>query len=169
MKNKNIRLAQIQDIDALIQLINKAYRSNIGWTHEQNIVAGMRVNTTQLQDMLKNVNVQFYVMEEYQQIVACIGLTFTQNEVEIGSFAVDPNVQNSGYGKALLHYAEQVTQHYPEIHTLTMSVLSVRCELIAYYERRGYFKTGRHFAYPIEADVGIPLIELDLIEMKKPI
>ena len=169
MKNKNIRLAQTQDIDALVQLINAAYRSDLGWTHEQHIVSGVRINTTQLQDMLRNVNVQLYVIEQHQQLEACIGLTFTQNEVEIGSFAVDPNVQNSGYGKVLLQYAEQVTKQQPQIQALTMSVLSVRHELIAYYERRGYVKTGRHFRYPIHTNVGTPLCELELIELHKPV
>jgi ribosomal protein S18 acetylase RimI-like enzyme len=169
MNNNNIRLAQTQDVDALIQLMNTAYRSNVGWTHEQHIVAGERINQLQIQHMLESQNIQLYVLVHHQQLIACIGLTFMHNEVEIGSFAVAPNLQNSGYGKVLLEYAEQMIRQHSKIKTLSMSVLSVRHELIAYYERRGYVKTGRHFDYPINANVGIPLCELNLIELQKAV
>ena len=169
MNNKNIRPAQAQDVNALVGLINTAYRSDLGWTHEQKIVAGERINQAQLQAMLENEHIQLYILEIDQQCIGCIALTFTNDNAEIGSFAVDPHLQNSGYGKVLLQYAEQVTQQYPEIHTLTMSVLSIRHELIEYYERRGYLKTGRCFAYPIDADVGTPLCTLELIELNKSI
>jgi hypothetical protein len=38
MKNNNIRLAQATDIQSIVKLINTAYRSNLGWTHEHDIV-----------------------------------------------------------------------------------------------------------------------------------
>ena len=50
-----------------------------------------------------------------------------------------------------------------------MWVLSVRHELIAYYERRGYVQTGRVDVYPLDANVGIPQVDLHLIEMRKPL
>ena len=50
-----------------------------------------------------------------------------------------------------------------------MWVLSVRHELIAYYERRGYLKTGVIEDYPLDANVGIPQVDLHLIEMRKPL
>jgi hypothetical protein len=43
----------------------------------------------------------------------------------------------------------------------------VRKELIEYYERRGFNRTGVVDDYPITAEVGIPLIPLSLVEMTK--
>lgn len=48
-----------------------------------------------------------------------------------------------------------------------MYVLDVRLELIAYYERRGYVKTGNEQPYPFEANVGVPIVPIKLVEMKK--
>ncbi|ERS03077.1 hypothetical protein Q674_10430 [Acinetobacter sp. COS3] len=50
-----------------------------------------------------------------------------------------------------------------------MYVLDVRVELISFYERRGYCRTDRIEAYPIEAEVGQPLVPIQLIEMRKAI
>ena len=48
-------------------------------------------------------------------------------------------------------------------------VLDVRSELIAYYQRRGYQITGHTAPYPVNANVGRPLVPIQLIEMKKAI
>jgi len=48
-----------------------------------------------------------------------------------------------------------------------MSVLNVRIELIAYYERRGYHQTGKTESYPLDADVGQPLVDLNLVILEK--
>ena len=48
-------------------------------------------------------------------------------------------------------------------------VLHVRSELIAYYQRRGYQITGHAARYPVNANVGRPLVPIQLIEMKKAI
>lgn len=50
-----------------------------------------------------------------------------------------------------------------------MWVLSVRSELISYYERRGYVLTGVLDEYPLNANVGTPIVDLYLVEMKKVI
>ncbi len=38
-----------------------------------------------------------------------------------------------------------------------MVVVSQRTELIAYYERRGYTRTGKTKEYPTHLNVGVPL------------
>lgn len=48
-----------------------------------------------------------------------------------------------------------------------MSVLNVHIELIAYYERRGYHQTGKTESYPLDADVGQPLVDLNLVILEK--
>jgi len=99
-------------------------------------------------------------------LVACIGLSLDHNSVEIGTFAIDSSVQNLGYGKQMLNY---VAQSCSEVRDLIMYVLDVRSELIAYYQRRGYQITGHTEPYPVNANVGQPLVPIQLIEMKKTI
>ena len=99
-------------------------------------------------------------------LVACIGLSLDHNSVEIGTFAIDSSIQNLGYGKQMLNY---VAQSCSEVRDLIMYVLDVRSELIAYYQRRGYQITGHTEPYPVNANVGQPLVPIQLIEMKKAI
>ena len=102
-------------------------------------------------------------------LVACIGLSLDHNSVEIGTFAIDSSIQNLGYGKQMLNYVEvYVAQSCMDVRDLIM-VLDVRSELIAYYQRRGYQITGHAARYPVNANVGQPLVPIQLIEMKKAI
>ncbi|MDB5991854.1 MAG: family N-acetyltransferase [Herbaspirillum sp.] len=59
----------------------------------------------------------------------------------------------------MLSHAEQYAVTHFNATDFRMSVLSSRTELIAYYERRGYARTGEVKAYPISAGVGLPLVE----------
>lgn len=170
MMNLNFRLAELSDIPSLLDLINHSYRTQQGrsWTTEVEFVKGQRISQEQLTQQLKLSNSVLLVAEiDSSQIVACIGLTFQNNTVEIGTFCTDPQIQNMKVGRSVLEYAEQFALQNTRIDSALMYVLNVRSELIAYYERRGYAKTGHVEPYPIEADVGIPLIPIKLIEMKK--
>ncbi len=172
MLNLNFRIAQSQDTSLLVSLINSAYRQEQGnsWTSESEIVTGDRINDQQLQHSLIQDNFQLLVVELDETIVACIGLTFDQNGVEIGTFCIAPSLQNQGLGKRVLDFTEQyIIKEFPQIKTLIMWVLSVRYELIAYYERRGYVQTGKIEDYPLDADVGKPVVDLHLVEMRKTI
>ena len=70
-----------------------------------------------------------------------------------------------------------VSWYYLPIHlsgwvwvlNINLYVLSVRKELIEYYERRGFNRTGVVDDYPITAEVGIPLIPVSLVERTKKI
>lgn len=110
MKNNNICLAKVTDIQGIVKLINTAYRSNLGWTHEHGIVSGDRINEAQLSELLTRSDFELYVLENDYQLVGCIGVTHLPDCFEIGSFAIDPVRQNSGYGRILLDFAEQYSR-----------------------------------------------------------
>ncbi|WP_235943553.1 GNAT family N-acetyltransferase [Acinetobacter terrestris] len=94
-------------------LINQAYRTNIGssWTSEQDIVAGDRINHQQLLESFKQNHFYLFIAEMVDEtrtdLAACIGLTFQQNAVEIGTFCVDSHWQNQSVGKQVLGWAEK--------------------------------------------------------------
>lgn len=171
MTNLNFRLAQFADIPQLVDLINTSYREQQGrsWTTELEFVKGQRITEHQLEEQLQLSNSTLLVGEtNSSKIVACIGLTFENNQVEVGTFCTDPHVQNMRVGRSVLEYAEQYAlKQAPYLVNAVMHVLDVRSELIAYYERRGYAKTGNEQPYPVEADVGGPIVPIKLIEMKK--
>ena len=169
----NIRKVENDDLEQLVKLINVAYRaqSDRSWTTEKAFLDGTRITNEQLSGDLSRSNFKLFVGENEQGLlVACIGLNLDHNSVEIGTFAIDSSVQNLGYGKQMLNYVEAyVAQSCSEVRDLIMYVLDVRSELIAYYQRRGYQITGHTEPYPVNANVGQPLVPIQLIEMKKAI
>ncbi|OTG63536.1 hypothetical protein B9T25_13655 [Acinetobacter sp. ANC 4470] len=174
MKNLSFRTANSSDIQNLMILINQAYRTNnlASWTSEEGIVAGARINEQQLLHLLLQQNVQLFVADlqdsAQQTLLGCIGLTFQQDTVEIGTFCVASSWQNQGVGRQLLEYAEMKAQEIcVNLKCYEMFVLDVRSELIEYYERCGYVKTACIENYPMNANVGRPLIDLKLQQMKK--
>ena len=176
MKNLSLRIANSSDIQNLVILINQAYRTNnaASWTSEEGIVAGARINEQQLLHFLAQKNVRLFVADiqdnPQQGLLGCIGLTFQQDTVEIGTFCVAAAWQNQGIGRQMLKYAEMQAQEIcANLKCYEMFVLDARSELIEYYERCGYVKTAYIENYPIHANVGIPLIDLKLQQMKKSI
>lgn len=177
MQNLEFRVANTSDTPQLLSLINSAYRQDLGqsWTNEANIVVGDRIHQQQLQDLIVQPNHQLLIAEIQHQgqsvIIACIGLSDLHLELEIGTFCIAPDWQNQGIGQRVLAYAERYSavHHQTPLEYYVMWVLNVRDELIAYYERRGYVRTGEIEAYPLNANVGQPIVALHLVKMKKAV
>ena len=77
----------------------------------------------------------------------------------IGTLAVTPTYQNKGIAKQVLSQAEDFALRQLQVKQLFMVVITQRQELIAYYERRGYRRTGQIEPYPLHLNVGIPVTE----------
>ncbi|MEG2358095.1 GNAT family N-acetyltransferase [Acinetobacter sp.] len=168
------RLACQNDLPFLVSLINGAYRSGgaKSWTSELNIVAGQRIDLNQLQQALAQPDFELWLLEREQadvsEVQGCIGLTLNSESAEIGTFCVDPKAQNAGLGRKLLAFAEAyIQQNHQAIRVLEMHVLHVRTELIAFYQRCGYVQTQEIAAYPVNANVGQPLLALHLVHLQK--
>ncbi|MDV2468243.1 GNAT family N-acetyltransferase [Acinetobacter chinensis] len=177
MTDFKIRKFADQDKTAVVNLLNQAYREeSSSWTTEYGLVNGARINEQQLDSFTGDIRNHFYVMEQAclngatVSIIGCIGITELHQAVEIGTFCVKPNRQNSGLGKVLLEFAERtVLNEFDAINEFQMYVLDVRAELIEYYARRGYVQTGIAEEYPVHADVGVPLQSIMLLQLKKTV
>ena len=72
-------------------------------------------------------------------------------------FAVDPTLQGGGVGKLVMAEAERVAKDDFGCMRMEMTVISVRDEPIAWYERRGYRRTGKYKPFPYgDERFGIP-------------
>jgi GNAT superfamily N-acetyltransferase len=81
---------------------------------------------------------------------------------------VDPARQAGGIGKLIMAHCDDVARAWG-CRRMRMTVISVRAELIAYYERRGYAKTGLSEPFP-ENDprFGLPKVRgLTFVELAK--
>ncbi len=189
-----LRLMNENDISDVVHHVQGGYRgeeSTIGWTHESTLVDGQRVDESMLLDTLKSSASEIYLLL-YQlsssptadenpilniidetcvlsgnNIIGCIQLDYCTDIVHFGLFAVNPKLQNLGFGRWLLQKAEEFTI-LRSIKRIGMSVISIRGELIAWYERRGFKKTGITTKFPSDQRFGIPKVEnLTFIEMEK--
>lgn len=179
MQDFEFRLAKKRDIPDLALLINRAYRENHknSWSNESRIVVGDRINQAQLINLIvpekeqrnnTRLMVAEFKIDDQTEIFGCILIEFNQNTAEIGTFCIAPRWQNLKYGHQLLSKAEMYALKInPELYSYEMWVLNVRHELIDFYLRRAYVKTGRISSYPVDAGVGEPLIELHLIHLQK--
>jgi len=79
-------------------------------------------------------------------------------QVCFGMLAVNPSLQGRGIGKQLLEAAERAAQEAWAINKSVMTVISRRNELIAFYERRGYRRTGINQAFPVKPELWTPKV-----------
>ncbi|AKM44400.1 GNAT family N-acetyltransferase [Burkholderia contaminans] len=157
--NASYRAANEQDVDALVRLVNSAYRPTAGaagWTHEADLIDGPRITSVQLVTALRATDSVLLVAEIEGRIAGCIEVRKDGNTAYFGTLAVSPSMQDRGLGKALLSEAEQFAIRSWKIGTAVMVVLSIRHELINFYLRRGYTRTGEPMRYPFDAGVGMP-------------
>jgi len=138
-------------------LVNLAYRGENGWTRETNIVSGDRSTVEEVLGYLADPNTYLFIAKHEERIVTCICVEKTEGVAYIGYFAVHPSYQNMGLGKSVLSKAENFAKESLKVDTYVMVVVSQRPELISYYERRGYVKTGKVLEYPLHLNVGIPI------------
>jgi len=164
--------ATISDIPELNILINSAYRgetSKKGWTTEEHLLGGIRTDEANLTLLLQKENVTILKYTEKKQIIGSVYLEKQDKKLYLGMLTVSPELQGDGIGKKLMQAAESFARN-AQINTISMIVISVRKELIAFYERRGYKKTGETKPFPMtDPKFGLPKQFLEFIVMEKEI
>ncbi|RZA19182.1 MAG: GNAT family N-acetyltransferase, partial [Lysobacteraceae bacterium] len=72
-------------------------------------------------------------------------------------FSVRPDQQGGGIGKDVLAECERIARDEWSLPLMRMTVIDIRDELIAFYERRGYRRTGITKPFPYgDARFGLP-------------
>ncbi|MFG3249754.1 GNAT family N-acetyltransferase [Streptomyces sp. NPDC048187] len=148
------------DVDALVALIESAYRgetSRAGWTTEADILQGQRTDPQGVLEVVKAPDSRLLTVERDGRIVACCQLEHRGAHAYFGMFAVSPELQGAGLGKAIIAEAERRARETWGVTEMHMTVISVREDLIAWYERRGYRRTGEMTPFPYgDERFGIP-------------
>lgn len=157
----HVRCAEERDLDAVVALVNSAYRgesSRLGWTTEADLVAGQRIDKELLGSMLSVPGSVVLLHELDRCIVGSVHLERCGDEAHLGMLAIRPGLQATGLGRRMLLAAEAFVVREWRSAAIRMLVLEQRKELIAWYERRGYVRTGERERFPYgEQRVGVPL------------
>jgi ribosomal protein S18 acetylase RimI-like enzyme len=167
-----ITKATSQDIPSLNILINSAYRgetSKKGWTTEAHLLEGKRTTEEELTEIILDSKNTFLKFTENDQIIGSVLLVEKEHQLYVGMLTVSPELQNSGIGKKMLAEAENHAKTLG-LSTLSMTVVSVRAELVAWYKRHGYMDTGKREPFP-SSDIHINISDkpLEFIYLEKKI
>ena len=165
------RAALPADVPALATLINRAYRSEAnqaGWTTEGHLLAGPRIDAATLLELLAAPPAVLLLAELAGQPAGCVYLEPQGNYLYLSMLAVAPTAQAHGLGRQLLAQAERRASQ-AGCATIKMSVLAQRAELLAWYERRGYRRTGASEPFPTTTRFGQPRQPLLLLTLEKAV
>jgi len=164
--------AEMRDAEQLAVLINSAYRgesSKLGWTTEADLLDGLRTDTEEIRGLIARDDSLIVVCKAGLKMTGSVHLRNSGDQVQIGMLAVSPPLQGLGIGKQLLGKAEAAARQAWQVSRFVMSVIPCRHELIAFYERRGYRRTGISEAFPENPVLWMPKVEglrMELMEKR---
>jgi ribosomal protein S18 acetylase RimI-like enzyme len=154
------RLATPADVGAIVPLVESAYRGDVsrkGWTTEADLLDGQRTDPAGVAELIAKPASCMLLAERDGALLACANLEKRGDAGYFGMFSVRPDLQGAGIGRATLAEAERIAREDWQCREMQMTVISVRDELIAWYERRGYRRTGIHSPFPYgDARFGLP-------------
>lgn len=171
----NFDRAKVDDIEALHALVESAYRGESakrGWTHEADLLGGQRTDAKALREIISADNQVILLGKNGNAIAGCVQLSNVGDGLAyLGLLTVDPALQAAGLGKQLLAASEQFVREQWQAKAIEMTVIRQRNDLIAYYERRGYARTGEHRPFPHDDPrFGRPKTpELEFVVLRKPV
>ncbi len=175
----SFRAAEEPDVPAVVALVESAYRgepSRAGWTTEADLLDGRRTGADEVGAALADPEGRLLLAERDGELVACCRLVRDaepagRTSAHFGMFAVRPDLQAAGVGRLMLAEAERVAHQEWGARRLEMQVLSPRTSLIAWYERRGYRRTGERVPFPYgDERFGVPRVAgLEFEVLVKPL
>ncbi len=150
-----VRRAEKTDAAVLNTLVNSAYRgesSKKGWTTEADFLGGQRIDEAGLLELINHPTKAILCMvDETKAIIGTVSLERFEDAIGVGCYlgmlTIRPTAQATGLGKNLMLEAEAFARKWGAVR-MTLGVIQLRPELIAWYERRGYKKNGEIVAFP---------------------
>ena len=157
--------ASPDDLPAIHALIEAAYRGDSarrGWSHEADLLDDQRTDLDELAAFIADPRQRLLWFDDGTGSAACVALTDkSQALTYLGLLTVDPARQAGGLGKQLLAAAEDQARTVFAANRIEMTVIAQRGELIAWYERRGYGRTGERRPFPVDGRDDLEFVVLE--------
>ncbi|MGZ3772504.1 MAG: GNAT family N-acetyltransferase [Pseudobdellovibrionaceae bacterium] len=171
----HIEFTQADDshIESLVNLVNSAYRGESakkGWTSEADLLGGQRIDAERIHELINTEDSVVLIAENDDNgtLLGCVHLEKFGSRVYLGMLTVDPTLQGHGIGKMLLQESEAFASFW-DCTAIFMTVISVRKDLISWYEKHGFRNTGEKKPFPYgDERFGIPKVEgLEFVILEK--
>ncbi|MEZ0494359.1 GNAT family N-acetyltransferase [Kineococcus sp. TBRC 1896] len=177
MTDLAFREATTDDVAAVVDLVESAYRgesSRAGWTTEADLLRGRRTDAAGIAAVVAAPAAVLLLAHRDGVLVGCCELRRTADgtgaPAYFGTFAVRPDAQGGGIGRALLTRADAEAVTRWGASALEMTVIAQRADLIAWYERLGFRGTGERRPFPYgDERFGIPQRDdLEFVVLRRP-
>jgi GNAT superfamily N-acetyltransferase len=149
-----VRVADSDDADALVRLINLAFRA------ERPFVEGDRIDLAEVRSRIAKG--QFLLMHEGETLIGCVHVETHRDRGHIGLLGIDPAHQKAGLGKQLMASAEEHLRT-AGCTAADLRFINHRAELLRFYSQLGYAESGSA-AFPHTSRMKMPF---HFIEMTK--
>lgn len=156
------RPARREEAEQLVHFVNSAYRgdsSRVGWTTEADLLDGQHTDEEELRALIQAEGSLLLLCLQGAAIVGSVSLQNIGDAAYLGMLVSRPDLQGQGIGKQLIQAAEDFVQQEWGVRKMQMTVITLRRELLAFYERRGYRRTGLIKPFPTDVRFGIPRVE----------
>lgn len=153
------RIAGTEDANTINDLVNSVYRgenAKKGWTSEADLLDGIRITTAKVNEIISADNSVILLVLNINRIIGCVHLEKTGDKCHLGMLSIDVNYQNTGIGKLVMNKSEEYAKKDFGCSEMEMKVIGQRKELIEYYLRRGYNKTGETEPFILNTHFGGP-------------
>ena len=170
--NFNFGFATLADAARVSALIERAYRGQTaatGWTNESELLTGPRSSVGEVEELIRDPSSRFVMVLANGELAGTALLQRQREGAYFGMFAIEPKLQLGGVGKTLLARCEADAMRLWNASWLRLTVISLRDELIAWYERRGFVRTGEREPFPFDTATGALRTDFDLLVMQKPL
>jgi len=129
-----IRVAEIQDAEAIVSVINAAFQQA-----ESFLIDRDRIDLKAVREFLQTGS--FLVADDLGSLCGCVYVEPRGDRSYLGLLSVDPRRQKAGLGSKLMDAAED---HCAKSGSCFMDlrIVNVRKELPSFYHHRGYVETG---------------------------
>ena len=166
----SIRAATVEDAQEIAALVNSCYRgdsSRAGWTTEADLLGGTRTDKDDITRLMTADDSAFLLLIEHDEIIGSVHIQKEGSSCYLGMLVVKPALQGGGIGRKVMQAAEDYARNTWHSEKMTMTVFTVRAELVAYYERRGYRRTGEFkpfVSYGVNGVAKVDGLEFEVLE-----
>ena len=125
--------ADLTDVEALVRLINSAFRV------EEPFIEGDRIDATGVRSYMAKG--KFLVAEDSTGLAACVYVQIDNDGGYLGLLGVDPSRQGTGLGRKMMDAAEGYFRE-AGCRSVNLRVISARTPLPSFYRHLGYHESG---------------------------